>query len=121
MEFIDIARGNDIKTLNKLIKEVILPTKLNPNDKIIALKENKNIVSIVYFSEIKKCIYVNYIHTLSKFRKNGFAEKILRHLIKTKSYIKQYDVMILPDSGSDKLFSKFGFVFVGNNHMRLTV
>lgn len=117
--------SSDKKTKSFLRKNVdgfVLPT-LGKDDRILMMKKGEEYVSMIYFSmkPTKMECSVNYIHTNKKHRRRGYSENLIREVL---GYCKQEGignvcVVILPDSGSDKLFGKLGFSFKGDHCMCL--
>lgn len=119
LNIINVTKALKIKQINKIIKNFgILPNYLNPNDKLLIIEKNKQMVSLIFYTKHADFIFINFIFTVEKFRMNGLSKKLINHILENEK-IKQIDVIILPNSNSDKLFLKLNFYFVNENHMRL--
>ena len=123
MELIDVSPNNTVflKLLKRELKEFVIP-KMKYNDKILILTDPNNdnrYVSMVFFTlYLDKCS-INYIHTSSKYRRQGHSLFLIQKaLAVAKVHGCNYcNVAILPDCGSDIVFSKLGFKYVSETSM----
>ena len=120
MELIDVLQNNNkiIKLLKRELKEFIMP-KLKYNDKIYLLMLDNTYISMVYFTQNKSIYNINYIHTKQKYRHQGHSLFLIQEVIKNaqKNKCKNIQVTILPESGSDIVFSKLGFTYNTNSNI----
>lgn len=110
------------KTINFLKGNVdgfIIPKKLKQTEKIFVMTEDNKYVSMIFLTLNKKEMIINYIHTNNLYRKNGYSTHLVIHVI-NKIKPKKVHTVILPNSGSDILFKKLGFVTVEENYMTLS-
>jgi predicted GNAT family acetyltransferase len=111
--------SKELKYLQSKIKEFRVPIKLRNDQYILVMTLNNEYVSMTYYHQHNNLIEICFIHTDLKFRKQGHSLKLVSDIIKKSENINYASVIILPGCGSDKLFTKLGFTFVGENHMEL--
>lgn len=84
------------------------------SEKIIVIREKNKIIGFGHakISKISKRGLIDKIYILSKFRKMGYAELIIKELLKWLSQKKAKSIranMLITNKPSLKLFDKFGF------------
>jgi predicted GNAT family acetyltransferase len=110
---------NLLKPYRKKIDGFVIP-KLKQNDKIYLLAKEDEYIGMIYFSTQNDSCYINYIHTSENHRRKGHSEFLVKIVMDEihSSKKSEINVAILPDCGSDKLFSKLGFKYVGEYQMK---
>jgi hypothetical protein len=121
MDIIQINKSNQsiLKQFVKHIDGFVIP-KLKENDTIFLLTKNQEYVAMIYFTISDDVGYINYVHTSENHRKKGHSSFLTEKMIQfsSKKNVKEIKVAILPDCGSDKVFLKLGFSYVGENEMQ---
>lgn len=121
MKLLQIEFNTNLSLLDiikKNVREFSCP-KLKKNEYIYLLMDNICYVSMIYFSISKNECYINYIHTNPKYRRQGHSAFLINNVKQfcINNKIKTIKVTILPDCGSDHVFSKFDFAFVDEYSM----
>lgn len=113
--------SNDLSLLKKYkIDGFVIPNKLKDYETILVRILDDILVSLIYISfNVSNEIIINYIYTNSSYRKRGYATQIVKYVLDNYKY-KKVTVVILPDSNSDKIFAKFGFIYIQNDIMELS-
>lgn len=115
---VDSTSQHLLKQFRRKIDGFVVP-KLKENDKIYLLSQEDDYVAMIYFTLKEKC-YINYIHTSQNHRKKGHSEFLVRKVMDEiySSGKSEINVAILPDCGSDRIFSKLGFQYTGEHEMK---
>ena len=115
---IDSTSQHLLKKFKKKIDGFVVP-RLTKDDKIYLLSQGDDYVAMIYFT-LEKSAYINYIHTSQNHRKKGHAEFLVRKVMDEiqSAEKREIDVAILPDCGSDRIFSKLGFQYTGEHEMK---
>jgi len=115
---IDSTSQHLLKQFSRKIDGFVVP-RLTKDDKIYLLSQGDDYVAMIYFTLKEKC-HINYIHTSENHRRKGHAEFLVRKVMEKiqSSGKNEINVAILPDCGSDRIFSKLGFQYTGEHEMK---
>lgn len=107
-----------LKKFKRMIDGFIIP-KLKKDDNIYIITQKNDYVAMIYFT-LHNNAYINYIHTSQNHRKKGHAEFLIKKVINEIQALgkKEINVTILPDCGSDRIFSKLGFQYTEEHCMK---
>ena len=111
------------RVLKKNVDNFIFPKYLKMGHYVMAIINDDIYVSMIYYTIANDKCQICYVHTSRNHRRQGHSITLVKCLLENCAQcgIKEINVGILPDCGSDKLFEKLGFSFVDNNVMCLVM
>ena len=111
----------EIKRVLKLENEYnwIYPKKIPPDQKIVFLLENNEILSFVHITEIDQELQFSFSYTPINKRRKGYNKKLREFIIDTfkKNGIKKFTSTPINGSNSVPLLESLGFIKDGNQYI----
>ncbi len=96
-----------IKKFNEMYNIAVEAFDTNPYTNFLVYIDDRIVVGYLYYSDIYDRIEINQINVIDKYRRQGVASELMKHLIKkNKSISLEVKCDNVP---AIKLYEKFGF------------
>ena len=100
------------KELKELKTNFIIPKKLVNNSYIIAIKNNQNIISFIYFNMYDDYVQISYSFTNDEYRRLGYSSALRKFIIEfAKKNNKKYIISVpFENANTISILKKMGFI-----------